>query len=511
MKQNQTTTGEQQSRVEAVRGLQTAAADCAAGMTRRALLRTAGLLLVAESLPELARAAIPQISSVMSTLSAYMAEAGGRALPENVSELTKQHVLDTFAAMISGSRLGPGQAALKFAAGYGGTGPCSIAASTLRQGAMEAAMTNGMLAHSDETDDSHSPSLSHPGCAVVPAAWAVGEQFAVDGPRLLRAVALGYDIGPRVTTTLGAIQYQAQSHRSSHAIAGAFGAAAAAGCCGSLNAPQMRWLLDYTAQQTSGIAAWQRDTEHIEKAFVFGGMPARAGVTSAIVVRSGWSGVSDILSGSDNFLAAFAPGTNPEGLIDQLGMRYEVQRTNIKKWSVGSPIQASLDALEILTRQYGIHAQQVATIRVRVAAQEASVVDNREMPDVCLQHLVAVMLMDGTVSFDAAHDVGRMSNPATLQQRAKVTLIPDKELDFLLPRREAIIEVKLTDGRSLVQRVEDVRGTAENPMTWDEVERKSRDLIAPVLGTAKTTQLLEKVHSLESCKDIREFRNVLQT
>jgi len=446
----------------------------------------------------------------MATLSTYMAEAGARALPDNVIEFVKQHVLDTFAAMISGSQLPPGQAALKFARGYGQGGPCCIVASGMQRGAMEAALTNGMLAHSDETDDSHSPSLSHPGCAVVPAALAAGEQFAINGSRLLRAVALGYDIGPRITMTLGGIEYQTRSHRSSHAIAGVFGAASAAGCCASLNVEQMRWLLDYTVQQASGIAAWQIDTEHIEKAFVFGGMPARSGVTAALVVQSGWSGVNDIFTGTDNFFMAFAPHADPNGLIDHLGERYEVQRTNIKKWSVGSPIQAPLDALEMIVKQHGVRPEQVKSVVVRVATPEALVVNNREMPDVCLQHLMAVMLMDGTVSFRAAHDTPRMSDPATLLQRAKVTLIPDSELDKLLPRREAVVVVTLVDGRQFTQRVEDVRGTYENPMTWDEVARKSLDLIVPVLGSAKYTRLLEKVRSLEKCNDIRELRSMLQ-
>ena len=158
----------------------------------------------------------------------------------------------------------------------------------------------------------------------------------------------------------------------------------------------MRWLLDYTAQQSSGIAAWQRDTDHIEKAFVFGGMPARSGVTSALLVRSGWTGVDDILSGPDNFFLANAPNADPARLIEKLGERYEIIRTNIKKWSVGSPIQAPLDALEILL--------QATSVRRRARCERSwcgsapakpSVVNNRDIPDICLQHMVAVMLIDG--------------------------------------------------------------------------------------------------------------------
>src|SRR6202023_3885834 len=99
--------------------------------------------------------------------------------------------------------------------------------------------------------------------------------------------------------SLGGPDIETESHKSSHSISAMFVAAAAAGCAASLNAQQMRWLLDYAAQQSSGIAAWQRDTEHIEKAFVFGGMSARSGVTAALLVQSGGPGVPDILSGTD--------------------------------------------------------------------------------------------------------------------------------------------------------------------------------------------------------------------
>jgi hypothetical protein len=235
------------------------------------------------------------VGPVMAALSAYMSEARDRALPADVVEKTKHHVLDTFAAMISGAELAPGHAAIGFARGYGGAPVATVAGSDMLCGPIEAALANGVLAHADETDDSHAPSLSHPGCAVVPAALAVGELNGIDGTHFVRAVALGYDIGPRVTMCLGVPALSREAHKSSHSIAGAFGAAAAAGCAAGLDVQQMRWLIDYTAQQSSGIAAWQRDSDHIEKAFVFGGMPARSGVTAALLVRSGWTGIDDIL------------------------------------------------------------------------------------------------------------------------------------------------------------------------------------------------------------------------
>jgi 2-methylcitrate dehydratase PrpD len=488
-------------------------------ITRRTLLEFAGLAITAAALPSPVAGA-PQpgqqvetssaAGSVMNTLSAYMSEAAKRPLPEEVAEKTKHHIVDTIAAMISGSNLLPGQRALQFAHAYGGKEVATVVASNITCGPIEAALANGVLAHADETDDSHAPSQCHPGCAVVPAALAAGEQFGIGGTQFLRAVALGYDVGPRVTMTLGGQQFEAESHWSTHSIAPLFGAAAAASCAAALNAQQMRWMLGYTAHQSSGLGAWNRDTEHIQKAFHFGGMTARSGVTSALLVQSGWTGVDDMFSGKDNFFLAYNPHAEPSGLIEKLGQRYEVTRTNIKKWPVGSPIQAALDALELLRKQRPFEAELVRQVTVRLATDEAAIVNNREIPDICLQHMLAVALLDKTVTFASAHDRARMKDAAVLRERAKIVLQPDDELERLMPLRVATLNVTLADDTRLIRRVDNVRGTPENPMTREEIAAKANDLITPVLGAQKSAQLIAKLFGLESITDIRELRPLLQ-
>jgi 2-methylcitrate dehydratase PrpD len=481
--------------------------------SRRELFKLVGTGLVGAGVGPLS--AGPQRSAatagdITSTLATSMSEASTRKLPDEVVEKTKHVVLDTFAAMISGSDLPPGRFAIQFARGYKGDKVSTVAASNVVCGPIEAALANGMLAHSDETDDTHPFSQSHPGCSVVPAALAVGEQFAIDGNRFLRAVALGYDIGPRVTITLGRLPYMAETHRSTHAISGTFGSAAAAGCAAGLNAKQMRWLLSYTAQQTSGLASWQRDTDHIEKAFDFGGMPARNGVTAALLVQAGGTGVDDVFGGADNFFQAFLPKNDTSLVVEKLGERYEVMRTSFKKWTVGSPIQAVLDALVIIHSRTPVAPENINEVRVRVATNEAAIVNNREIPDISLQHLVAVMLLDGTLSFKSAHDTARMKDPAVLRMRSKVQLIPDEDLEQRMPQRQAIVEIVLADGSRLTERVEAVRGTMENPMTRDEVVTKARELMVPVLGTSTTTKLIEAVLRLETIKTILDLRSLLQ-
>jgi 2-methylcitrate dehydratase PrpD len=439
-----------------------------------------------------------------------MSEASSRALPDDILEKTKHHILDSFAAMISGTQLGPGQVAIRFARAHVGEKIATVAGSDVVCGAMEAALANGMLAHSDETDD-YSPVGTHPGSAVVPAALATGEQFGIDGTRLVRSVTLGYDIAGRVAAALGGQSFNHDGHKAIHGFKGTFGAASAAGSAAGLNAQQMRWLLDYASQQASGLAAWQRDTEHIEKSFVFAGMPARNGVTAALLVQLGGTGVTDIFSGPDNFLQAFAPKADAAQLIERLGQRYEVITTNIKKWTVGGPIQAALDALEAVLKRRPIAPDQVKQMIVRLGPVMGSVVNNREMPDICVQHMLAVMLIDKTASFAAAHDKARMQDPAVLRQRAKIQLILDPEIERNAEeQREAIVEVTLTDGAQLREHTTAVRGTAANPMTRGEVVAKCRDLITPVLGSATTAKLIAKTLDLENVKNVAELRPLLQ-
>jgi 2-methylcitrate dehydratase PrpD len=477
-------------------------------LTRRNLLRCSAGIAVATSWPLAGLAADEAAGPVMDRLSQYMSEAGERALPPAVADQVKDHILDTLAAMISGSELPPGHQALQFArAVSGGEKIATVVASDIQCGPIEAAIANGALAQADETDDNYSAGGAHPGCAVVPAALAMGEQLGIDGTRFLRAIALGYDVGMRaMKSVLGATVLN-----DTHNVVGTFGASAAAGCVAGLSAQQMRWLLDYAAQQAgAGYAVWQRDTAHMEKAFVFGSMGARNGVTAALLIQAGFTGVSDVFSGRDNFFAAYAPKADPAVLIEKLGERYEVSETIIKKWSTGGPVQSPLDAIVNLRRQHPFDAGQVKQLIVRLSTSAAPKVDNTQSPDLCLQYLIAVMLLDDTVSFRAAHDAARMQDPAIQPLRGKVQVIADEALERLLPKRVAVVEITLNDGTQLSERNDTVRGTPENPMSRDEIIMKARDLITPVLGSETCTTLVEQIYRLEQLKNVRDLRPLLQ-
>jgi 2-methylcitrate dehydratase PrpD len=200
-------------------------------------------------------------------------------------------------------------------------------------------------------------------------------------------------------------------------------------------------------------------------------------------------------------LLANEPHGDANALIDRLGERYEIVRTSIKKWTVGSPIQAPLDALETMLKHRPLEADQVREIIVRMDPR-TSVVNNREMPDICIQHILAVMLLDKNLTFRSAHDKPRMQDPVVLRHRAKVRLDPASG--------QSLLTVVLTDGTRVTQDVGPVLGTEGNPMTRTQVVAKTRELMMPVLGASASAKLIERLLDTENMKNIRELRPLLQ-
>ena len=442
------------------------------------------------------------------TIARHIAHACATPLPEAVVARARLHLLDTVAAIVSGTRLAGGRAGTRLATRLGGPAEAlAIGAGTL-VGIPQAALANAMAAHADETDDSHVGGRFHPGCAIVPAALAMAESSGASGAQLLRAVVLGYDVGARAVMALG-VRSANTARFSTHTIGSNFGATAAAAALAGLDARGAAHALSYAVQQTSGVPYWRRDRDHIEMAFDFAGLGARNGVLAAMMVQEGWSAVDGVLTGSPSYLSAFAESSQPEALTDGLGDRYEIMQAAIKKWCVGSPIQAALDALQALMAEHAIGPADVAALRAIMPDDRIHIVDNRDMPDVCLQHLLALLLIDGDVGFAAAHDHDRMHAPEILAMRALISAIPSNELTHATPARQAIIEIDTVDGRHLRHHTRAVLGTPANPMSQAQVQAKALDLMAPVLGDDGASQLADTLLCIEDLTDVRALRPLL--
>ena len=451
------------------------------------------------------------VSPITAELSDYVASALKRPLADAVSERAKLHLVDTFAAMVSGSRLLPGKMAIAYVKSLGGKPEAGVVATRIVTSAANAALPNGMFGHADETDDTHPLTLTHPGTSVVPVALALGERRRLSGAAVLRAIVLGYDMCARLLLALKPMPFLRSGHHAG-AFGQAFGASAAAGALLKLDAREVRYLFSYFAEQASGLYTMFRDPEHIEKAYGMGGMPAHNGVAGALMVAHGWTGVEDVFSGERDFFYTFAPEEiDRKELVRGLGRHYEIMRGSIKRWPVGGPIQGPLHVLRELIQKHGFKAGDVEKLVARMPDKELEIVNNRDMPDISVQHLLAVMLLDGTVTFQSAHDFKRMKDSSVLDLRKRIEALGDPGLTDAQRRWRCVMEVTLKDGRVLRHQTMAAKGSFENPLTFGEENEKALDLIAPVVGKKRAQDLLAALWKFDQIKNVRTLRRLYAT
>ena len=439
------------------------------------------------------------MAKIIESVIDYMLAARQAKLPHEVIQKGKSHLLDSLAAIVSGSTLKPGRLGLQHVQQQRGAADCTVLGSNLKTTPILAAFANGMSGHADETDDSNSQ--LHPGCAIVPAALAIAESQNRAGEELLRAVILGYDIGFRF--------HQAFEPRST-SFGATFGAAAAAGFLAELNDVQLRYLISYAAQQASGSRAWVGDDDHIEKAFDYAAMPARNGVTAALLVKSGFTGNRDVLEGDQGIIKTYAP-CDPAKILRELGERFTITSCLIKKYPVGSPMMETVDATLAVIAKQPIPTEQIERIIVRIPESGARTVNNRHMPDVNVQYMVAAILLERKLTFEMAHDYQRFQDSRVLALKGKVQLIGDDELERAGHRFQGLVEITLTGGQTLREHVINCRGRPENQMSPDEVEKKAAWLLEPVLGKRNSDQIIAAIRQIELVSNVRDLIALMTT
>ena len=496
-------------------GAQTPEPDDSLKLSRRRILQGASGSIALAALPACDSSSVsttqtqaPRGADLTGRLARYMVGARDTALPPSAVLEAKHRILDSLAAIVSGARLIPGEVAIDYVRGQGGVPEASVATTDIMTSAVNAALANGMFGHADETDDFHPFTKAHPGCVVVPAALAMGERQGSSGTEFLRAVTLGYDLCCRFLMALEPALVRARG-RAAEGYSSTVGATAAAASIARFDETEMRYAISYAVQQVSGVWSWVRDMEHIEKAFDFSGMGARNGVAAATMIQAGFTGVTDALEGERNVIDALSTEPSPEEMVADLGSRFYVEETAIKTFPVGYPIQSPLAAYFTLRDEHGISASDVQHILLRLPEDGARIVDSRAMPDINVQHIMAVAIVDGFIDFENSHSFERMTDPEVVAVRERVELVADPELAVVEAPRSGFVEVTLTDGRQVNLFVSHAPGTPENPLDTEGVNAKARTLMAPILGAARTETLIQRVNAIEEVADIRELRPLL--
>jgi len=156
-----------------------------------------------------------------------------------------------------------------------------------------------------------------------------------------------------------------------------------------------------------------------------------------------------------------------------------------------------------------VTSRDVERVVVTIDEQGARTVNARKMADINIQHLVALMLADGEITFASSHDDARLRDPAVSRMRSRIELAGSEALTRT-KTTQAIVEIATRDGRRLRHHTRAVRGTATNPMPREEIAEKSEDLLLPVLGARRTRELIDTIWRIEHVKDVRALRRLLQ-
>ncbi|MBW3602946.1 MAG: MmgE/PrpD family protein, partial [Actinobacteria bacterium] len=255
-------------------------------------------------------------------LAAFAVSCRDDGIPADVASSVRQRVVDILGICVAARALDTSAAVLAYVADAGGAPQASVVGERERVPAAQAALANGVLAHSLDYDDTHLPSVLHPSAPVVPAALAAAQAAGTTGRELVSAIAAGLEITVRV----GMAGYDREARnsvffdRGQHAtsICGALGSAAAAGLLLGLDAPGIWHAVGVAASFASGIIEGNRTGGTVKRLHC--GWAAHAGVAAAQLTRRGITGPPTALEGRFGLFQAFLSGRFDEAeIVEGLG------------------------------------------------------------------------------------------------------------------------------------------------------------------------------------------------
>jgi len=451
------------------------------------------------------RGVLPEHAGITTRLCRFISHSARSAWPEEILELGRRHLLDTIASIVVCSDRESARLSREFATGQSGqsSGGAPILGTHLRASLPDAVFASAMTAHGAEINDFCPSAFVQPGPGVVSAALCVAAMDHTPGNVMLRAVITGYELSCRVPKALGIRRSQRLGY-ATHGYGPVFGTAATVAAARQYPAAAIEHMLSYCAQQVSGSLQWLLDVGHVEKSFVFAGMPARNGVHAALLAEGGFRGVPGCLDAPGGWLhssqfQADDSDFDPGYLVDQLGERFELPLVAYKRFPVGGPTQPVVQAmLELAPR---VPRDQVTRIEIEMPGRVRAFVD-AEMPALNIPYLCAVILVDGSLGFDTADSLERKSSDRDVQrlmERVRVTHDPRQEAT---PRKEsARVTLCLASGHRESTFVEHVKGYPSNPLSREEVEAKARELMSPVLGGVRAQALIDLTRHADDLPD----------
>ena len=435
--------------------------------------------------------------TALEIFAAFGAEPGESALQPDVLHHAKRAVVDWYAAVLPGAVVAP---ATLLEQAYADDLDRGDARLVLGRSAVSrtAALINGTAAHTVEVDDIFKDAIYHPGAPTIAAALAVAQETSASGLAFLKAVTVGYEISTRIGTALGRTHYQ---YWHNTGTVGTFGAAAAAASLYGLSAQSFTHALATCATFAAGLQqAFRMDS--MSKP-LHSGRAAEAGVAAAQMARAGITGSLDVLDGDSGLGRAMSNGPDWTSALSTLGQAFNITRMTFKNHACCGHTFAAIDAAQVLQAQLNVRAEDIERIDVGTYGPALDVAGNPQPRTAAearfsLPFVVANAIVHGSVRL-AAFSPERLEDRAVRQLMQRIHLTVNTEADQLFPRqRSALVQFTLRNGTQASYLQPHRKGDPDLPLSDTDLDSKFMELVHPVLGAAKSDQLLKQLWSLET-------------
>lgn len=426
-------------------------------------------------------------------------------LPADVVASTKLRALDVIGLALAAVDMPTGKS-VRAAAGAMGTGSdARVLGTGDRLPAMQAALANGTMAQALEYDDTHNETVIHISSPMVATALAIGEMVNASGEQVLTAIAAGNELTCRIGLVAPQQFHKVGFHPSG--VIGTFGTAYTASKLLGLTPLQMRNAAGIAGSQASGIlACWEDGTQ---SKFLHPGWSALSGIAAALLARADYTGPAPVFESRFGLFASHVQDRNYPldftRMTAKLGEAWESRNTSFKPYPVAHVIHSFLDAILHLYRHEGLRADHVEKIECPIAQYMIPVVCEPVVEKfapasdshgrVSLQFSLAEALVRGKLGVDA-YSTEALRDPAILALARKVSYVVDNDAPGRGQYKGWVI-AHTKDGRKLERIEPHNRGSAENPMSADDVRAKFRENGARTLASRALDDIVSLCDRLE--------------
>lgn len=448
------------------------------------------------------------MSSASETLAAFAAEVRFDTLPADVVAKAKLHLLDLLGVALAGSSMDFGEKVWRAIGAMGGAPTCTAIGFPERMPDVWAALVNGTLAHGLDYDDTHAESVVHVSASVVPAALATCEGTGADGKAFLTALALGMEANVRIGLVARGGFHDHGFHPTG--ICGAYAAALVAGKVAGLTRVQLADALGLAGSQAAGSLEFLTDGTWSKR--LHAGWAAHSGLIAARLAAAGFTGPRGTFDGRFGLYRSHLgdSGWDLAALTGALGVRWEMLHIGLKPYPCCHLNHAFIDCVAGLQTKHALLPDAIEQVECFIAAREVPIVcepaSTKRTPQndydakFSLPYTVASMLLRGHVDIDDFTDAA-IRDPAVLALAQRVVYREDP--DSAYPRCfPGWLRIRLRDSRVLEHREPINRGSAERPLTEEEVRDKFRRNATRVIPLQQAEAAIAAVASLEHQADL---------